>query len=103
MDMNLNPRESVLVALGAAIGSNCIACIEHLVPQARQAGLTEREIRAAIQQADQVRQVPARKALQAAMGIEPRPSCGPFARETENRMPGAETGSPAPQNGRGCC
>jgi AhpD family alkylhydroperoxidase len=36
---NLTPRETELVALGAAQGSNCVPCVEHHVPQARKAGL----------------------------------------------------------------
>jgi 4-carboxymuconolactone decarboxylase len=63
---NLTPRETELVALGAAMGSNCVPCIEHHVPEARKAGLSDLQIRAAIELADKVRQVPARKVLEAA-------------------------------------
>ena len=38
---DLNHRERELVALGAAMGSNCIPCIEYHIPEARKAGLTE--------------------------------------------------------------
>ena len=62
----LTPRERELVALGAALGSNCLPCIEQHIPQARRAGLTDAELGAAIELADQVRQVPARKVLAAA-------------------------------------
>jgi 4-carboxymuconolactone decarboxylase len=65
----LNSRESELVALGAALGSNCVPCIEYHIPQARKAGLTDLEIHAAIRQADKVRQVPARKVLETAMKL----------------------------------
>ena len=68
----LTPRESELVALGAALGSNCVPCIEYHIPQARKAGLTDPEIHAAIQQADKVRQVPARKVLEAALNLLPQ-------------------------------
>lgn len=64
---NLTPRESELVALGAAIGSNCAPCIERHIPEARKAGLTDQQIRAAIELADTVRQVPARNVLDTAM------------------------------------
>ena len=37
----LTPRELELVALGAALGSNCASCVEHHVGAARQAGLDE--------------------------------------------------------------
>lgn len=62
----LTPRERELVALGAALGSNCKSCVEHHIPLARQLGLSEAQIREAVELADQVRQVPARQALLAA-------------------------------------
>lgn len=62
----LNWRERELVALGAAMGSNCLPCIDHHIPEARKAGLTDAQIREAIELADTVRQVPARKVLAAA-------------------------------------
>jgi 4-carboxymuconolactone decarboxylase len=103
---DLNPRESVLVALGAAMGSNCIPCLEHLVPQARQAGLTDREIRAAIERADKVRQVPARKVLQAALEMVPQPAGDASCTTWGDRCAagaGPRTEASAPKNGRGCC
>lgn len=63
----LTPRERELVALGAAMGSNCVPCIEHHIPEARKIGLTDLQIREAIELADSVRQVPARKVLDTAM------------------------------------
>ncbi len=65
---DLTPRDRELVALGAALGSNCVPCVEYHVPEARKAGLSDQEIRAAIQLADRIRQVPAHKVLQAALG-----------------------------------
>ncbi len=65
----LSPSERELVALGAALGSNCIPCIEHHIPEAREAGLTEAQIAEAIQLADTLRQIPARKVLDAAARI----------------------------------
>lgn len=62
----LTSRERALVSLGAAIGSNCISCIEYHVPASRNAGLTDAEISEAIGLADKVRQVPAGKVLEAA-------------------------------------
>lgn len=67
----LNPRERELVALGAAMGSNCVPCIEYHIPQARKAGLEDRQISEAISLADTVRQVPARKVLAAAQRLLP--------------------------------
>ncbi len=63
---SLSPRDLELVALGAAMGSNCVPCIEYHIPESRNAGLTDEEIQAAIQHADKVRQVPARMTLDAA-------------------------------------
>ncbi len=67
MSEELTARERELVALGAAIGSNCAPCCEYHIPLARQAGLTDDQIAAALALADRVRQVPARKALNVAL------------------------------------
>ena len=68
---DLTARERELVALGAAMGSNCVPCIEYHIPESRKAGLTDGEIHAAIQHADKIRQVPARKTLQTALNLLP--------------------------------
>lgn len=68
---DLNPRERELVALGAAMGSNCVPCVEYHIPEARTAGLTDSEIHEAIRLADKVRHVPARKVLQTALKLLP--------------------------------
>lgn len=65
----LTPRDRELVALGAAMGSNCVPCVEYHIPEARNTGLADAEIHAAILHADKIRQVPARKTLQAAMNL----------------------------------
>ncbi len=65
----LSTSEQELVALGAALAANCVPCIEHHIPAARAAGLTDDQIRAAILLADKVRQVPARKVLATAQGL----------------------------------
>lgn len=59
----LTPRERELVALGAAIGSNCAPCLEFHLPEARTAGLNDAEIQTALELADAVRSVAARHAL----------------------------------------
>lgn len=66
---HITPRERELVSLGAAMGSNCVSCIEHHIPASRRAGLTDAQISEAIQLADQLRQVPARKTLDAAINL----------------------------------
>ena len=68
---NLTARDRELVALGAALGSNCVPCIEYHIPESRKVGLTDLEILAAIHHADKIRQVPAGKVLQAALKMLP--------------------------------
>jgi 4-carboxymuconolactone decarboxylase len=68
---NLTSRDRELVALGAAMGSNCVPCVEYHIAEARKASLVDSEIHAAIQHADKIRQVPARKTLQAALNMLP--------------------------------
>jgi len=62
----LSMRERELAAIGAAIGSNCVPCIEYHIAQARKVGLSDVQIFEAVRLADEVRQVPARKVLEAA-------------------------------------
>lgn len=71
----LSSAERELVALGAALGSNCVPCIEHHVPEARKAGLSDRQITEAIRLADAVRQAPARKVLDTALRLVSGPAC----------------------------
>lgn len=73
---HLSPRERELVSLGAAMGSNCVPCIEYHIPEARKAGLADAQISEAIRLADKVRQVPARKVLDAAAKMLPDTSAG---------------------------
>ncbi|KFB66923.1 carboxymuconolactone decarboxylase family protein [Candidatus Accumulibacter vicinus] len=68
---DLTHRDRELVALGAAMGSNCVPCIEFHIPESRKVGLSDPEIHAAIRHADKIRQVPARKTLQAALNMLP--------------------------------
>ena len=83
----LNNREQELVALGAAIASNCVPCIEYHIPEAGRAGLSDSQIKEAVRIADKVRRVPARMVLQTALA----------------RIDGAETGvDEAPKAGCGC-
>lgn len=63
----LNNREQSLVALGAALASNCVPCIEYHIPEARRAGLSDTEINEALQIADKVRRVPARAVFETAL------------------------------------
>jgi AhpD family alkylhydroperoxidase len=67
----LNPRERELVALGAALASNCVPCVTYHIPKAKKAGLTDAQIAEAIELAEKVRQVPARAVLEAAQRVLP--------------------------------
>ena len=67
----LTARERELVALGSALGSNCVPCIEYHIPEARKAGLSDAQITEAVRLADKVRQVPARKVLERALKMLP--------------------------------
>lgn len=75
----LTPRERELVTLGAAMGSNCVPCIEYHIPEARKAGLTDAQIVGVIRLADKVRQVPARKVLDTALAMLPETAAGAVA------------------------
>ena len=49
----LNSREQELVALGAAIASNCVPKVEFHIPEARSARLSDTQIKEAVRIADQ--------------------------------------------------
>ena len=82
----LSSAERELVALGAALGSNCVPCIEYHIPEARKAGLSDHQIIEAVRYADKIRQVPARKVLATALGM----------------LPAAEVGAQAEPSGTDC-
>ena len=89
----LSMRDRELVALGAALASNCIPCIEFHVPAARQAGLSDADIAEAIALADKIRKVPADKALDAAhaqLGAAPA-------------VAGSACCAPSAEPGKACC
>ncbi len=95
---HLSPRERELVALGAAMGSNCVPCIEYHIPEARKAGLADTQISEAIRLADKVRQVPARKVLDAAVKMLP----GTFG-HVQTSESACATAAPAAGAGAACC
>ena len=65
--VGLSCRERELVALGAAIASHCVPCIEFHVPAARRAGLSDEQIEQAVHFAEKVSRVPANAVLEAAL------------------------------------
>ena len=107
----LNHRDRELVALGAALASNCVPCIEYHVPEARKAGLSEAEISEAIALADKIKRVPATKvfdAAQAALGAaspaaEGGACCGPDKAQQAAQAGAACTPAPAGSTAKSCC
>ena len=95
----LNARERELVALGAAIGSHCVPCIEHHIPEARKTGLSDSQIGQAIRLADRIRQVPAAKVLNTALELLGE-SRGTVAEKSCSAVMADE--SPA-KKGQSCC
>jgi AhpD family alkylhydroperoxidase len=65
----LSYKEKELAAIGAAVASNCIPCLEYHIPAARKAGLSDAQIRAAVELAEKVRRVPVEKVLQTAFAL----------------------------------
>jgi AhpD family alkylhydroperoxidase len=66
---SLSKREKELVRIGAAIASNCVPCIEYHIPEAKKAGLTNTQIKIAINIAKSVKKVPADLVLKKAMEL----------------------------------
>lgn len=59
----LNQQEASLVCLGASIGSNCIPCVAYHLKQCSKSGLTDEQIRTAVNAAIKVKNVPAENIL----------------------------------------
>ena len=62
----LSEKEKELVALGAALGSNCIPCIVYHVAVAKKLGVEDEAIKEAVDLADKIRAVPAAQVLKTA-------------------------------------
>jgi 4-carboxymuconolactone decarboxylase len=58
--LSYTPEIEELVAIGAAIGSNCESCLEYHVNNARQLGIPEEALAGAIRTALKVKETPAR-------------------------------------------
>ena len=89
---HLTMRDRELVALGAALGSNCVPCVEAHIRAARKAGLSDSEIREAVRRADDLRQIPAPRVLKTALAMLGEPS------DTK-----PEKAAPASQTATSCC
>lgn len=66
MEAMLSKEQQELVAIGAAIAANCEPCLEYHLRKAREAGLRDDQLRAAVAMAQKVKERPARLILKAA-------------------------------------
>lgn len=64
---NLTDKEKEFVALGAAMGSNCIPCIVYHIEESKKLGISVEQIKQAIAMADKVRKVPIEKGFNTAL------------------------------------
>jgi AhpD family alkylhydroperoxidase len=105
------PAVEELVAIGAAIASNCEPCLSYHVEAARRLGVAEKDIAQAVQTARKVKETPARAilkvadALLRAAGEEPSPAdarsqngsgCGCGTASEATPEPAASRGEPVP-------
>ncbi len=78
-----------LVAIGAAIGSNCELCLKYHFNEARQLGISKEEIWNAIDMACKVKQTPANSMLNLAEKLCDKkatiPDCGCNSTEKKNK------------------
>ena len=51
----MDAKTEIMVALGAAIGANCIPCFDHLYARSRELTLSDEEIRSVATLADKVK------------------------------------------------
>ena len=51
----MDSKTEVMVALGAALGVNCIPCFDHLYTRSKEVGLTDEDVRQICQIADKVK------------------------------------------------
>ena len=51
----MDPKTEVMVAMGVAIGVNCIPCFDHLYARSKEVGLTDDDVRTICRTADKVK------------------------------------------------
>ena len=51
----MDPKTEVMVALGTALGVNCIPCFDHLYARSKEVGMTDEDIRTISRIADKVK------------------------------------------------
>lgn len=96
----LESGQRELVALGAALGSNCVPCTEHHIAEALKIGFSPRQLEEAVRLADQVRRSPARKVLAAALGAVSEPFSAAAA-STEGKAGAVATEQQGPATAAG--
>lgn len=64
--MSLNEKTIELVAIGAAIGGNCIPCLEWHYKKCIELGISKEEIQEAVDMAKKVKEVPIKKIYEVA-------------------------------------
>ncbi len=62
----LSKRDKELVAIGAAVGSNCVPCVVFHLKEAKDCGITDAELTEVIELADKLKKVPSKLVLNAA-------------------------------------
>lgn len=83
MEATFSRDQEELVAIGAAVAANCEPCLKYHVRKAREAGLTDDQLRTAVSVARKVKETPARLILEAAdrfLAPDDRPSSEPAAK-----------------------
>jgi AhpD family alkylhydroperoxidase len=46
--MSLSNRETALISIGVSVGVNCMPCLQHCVAEAKKIGISEQEMRDAV-------------------------------------------------------
>ena len=84
--MSLDNRETALISIGVSVGVNCQPCLQYCVAKAREIGMTEQEIREAVNAGKVVRSGAATK----------------MNRYIEELLEGGSTVPEAAESGCGC-
>jgi 4-carboxymuconolactone decarboxylase len=77
--MTLTKKELELVAIGSAIGGNCIPCLEWHYQECRKLGFSQQELAEAIAIAKEIKEVPIDKIYETAEKL----NCGGVERKEE--------------------
>lgn len=100
----LTEQQHALVAVGAALASNCIPCIKFHIRKGLLAGLSSDVIAEAIEVAEKVRQVPADNVRTAATAALDRRRAGSGDAGAQTACGGAENASKSTHTaGSPCC